>query len=118
MVALPSINIPAIRTRIFTQIKKTYLFEHTDTINSVSCCGICSFVRIQEKTEAAAQNIPQLDFNNIKMPYGGNTAFNDEDFLKLQQMYNQAANSSGLNSTNPFTPSMPYQMNPNNSSTF
>ena len=72
----------------------------------------------QEKTEAAAQNIPQFDFNNIKMPYGGNTAFNDDEFLKLQQMYNQAANSSGLNSTNPFTPSMPYQMNPNNSSTF
>ena len=72
----------------------------------------------KEKTEAAAQNIPQFDFNNIKMPYGGNTAFNDDEFLKLQQMYNQAANSSGLNSTNPFTPSMPYQMNPNNSSTF
>ena len=72
----------------------------------------------KEQAQTAAQNIPQFDFNNIKMPYGGNTAFNDEEFLKLQQMYNQAATSGGLNSTNPFKPAMPYQMNPNKSSTF
>ena len=57
------------------------------------------------------------DFSNIKMPYGGNTALNDAEFMKLEQMYNQAANATGLNSTNPFMQTMPHTINQNNFST-
>lgn len=65
----------------------------------------------------SSTDIPQMDFSNIKIPYGGNTALNDAEFMKLEQMYNQAANATGLNSTNPFMQTMPHTINQNNFST-
>ena len=53
MVALPSMNIPTISTKMLTAIKKAYLFGQTETMNSVSCCGMRSFVSTQENTDAA-----------------------------------------------------------------
>ena len=54
MEALPSINIPT-TIRNMLQIKRnTNLLEIALVIQLARVCGICSFVRIQEKQDAAA----------------------------------------------------------------
>ncbi len=62
----------------------------------------------QNATPKDKEEIPPFDYTKANIPYGGNTAVNDAEFLKLQQMYNMAANSNGINSTNPFMQPMPY----------
>ncbi len=59
----------------------------------------------QQNTQntSATQNIPEFDYTKMNIPYGGtNSTINDVEFLKLQQMYNQAANPNTTYMQNPF----------------
>ena len=61
------------------------------------------------QNKSATQNIPEFDYTKMNIPYGGtNSTLNDTEFLKLQQIYNQAANPSSMYMQNPFTQTTPY----------
>ena len=46
--------MPTMIRKMFTTMRNTYLLWIVDTIQFANVCGTCSFVRIQEKQEAAA----------------------------------------------------------------
>ena len=55
------------------------------------------------------QSIPKFDYTKMNIPYGGtNSTIDDTEFLKLQQMYNQAANPNTTYMQNPFMQTTPY----------
>ena len=46
MAAMPSMNMPTIRRKMFTASRNTYLLWITDTKNAVMAWGTCSMVRM------------------------------------------------------------------------
>lgn len=62
-----------------------------------------------EQTNPNGSNIPQFDYTKMYIPYGGNSnIMSDAEFMKLQQMYNQAANPNYTYQQNPFMQMSPY----------
>lgn len=64
---------------------------------------------IKTANKATAADIPAFDYTKANIPYGGDAnIMSDADFLKLQQMYTQAANPNGMFQSNPFMQQNPY----------